>query len=114
MSQKRNQWKMLSKMIAIVSKEFEGKLDKGGRPYVTHCIRVMDGVDQSDPELMQIAMGHDLVEDTDWTYDMLRKEGFSERVIEGIMRLTHDPDMDYMKYIRIQIAPSADAKAVKK
>lgn len=121
MSEKRNQWKMLSKMIAIVSVAFEGKLDKGGRPYITHCIRVMDGVDQNDPEQMQIAMGHDLVEDTKhlegdkkWTLERLRAEGFSERVVDGIARLTHDPDMDYMEYIRVQVAPSKDAREVKK
>jgi len=119
--EKRNQWKMLSKMIAIVSVAFEGKLDKGGRPYTTHCIRVMDGVDQNDPEQMQIAMGHDLIEDTiklegdkKWTIERLRNEGFSERVLDGIKRMTHDPDMEYMEYIRVQIAPSFDAKACKK
>lgn len=101
-------------MISIVSVTFEGRLDKGGRPYTTHCIRVMDGVDQSDPELMQIAMGHDLVEDTYWTYEMLRKEDFSERVIDGIRAMTHDPDMDYMVYIKTQIAPHKDAKPCKK
>lgn len=111
---KKNQWKMLSKMIAVVSKEFVNVLDKGGRPYITHCIRVMDGVNQNDPELKQIAMGHDLVEDTRWTFDMLREEGFSERVISGIKALTHPEGMDYMEYIRIQIAPSKDAKEVKK
>jgi (p)ppGpp synthase/HD superfamily hydrolase len=116
MTQKRNQWKMLSKMIAIVSEEFNGRLDKGGRPYVTHCIRVMDGVDQNDPEQMQIAMGHDLIEDSEgrWTAQRLREEGFSERVVKAIERLTHDPDMDYMEYIRVQVAPDPDSKAVKK
>lgn len=105
---------MLSVMIAIVSKEFENVLDKGGRPYILHCYRVMGGVDQNDPELMQIAFGHDLVEDTDWTIDMLRQEGFSERVCDGIRRLTHDSDVPYMDYIKTEIAPSKDAKSVKK
>jgi hypothetical protein len=56
----RNQEKMLSKMIAIASANFNGKLDKGGKPYILHCFRVMDGVKHLGPEVMQIAMAHGL------------------------------------------------------
>ena len=113
---KRNEWKMLSKMITIVSEEFNGRLDKGGRPYILHCIRVMDGVDQNDPELMQIAIGHDLIEDSDgrWTAERLREEGFSERVISGIVAMTHDPEVPYMEYIKTQIVANEDATKCKK
>lgn len=42
---------------------------------------------------------HDLVEDTHWTLEKLREEGFSERVIEGIKLLTKLPEISYDKYI---------------
>lgn len=109
----RNQEKMLSKMIAIVSANFNGVLDKGGKPYILHCLRVMDSVKHLGPEVMQIAVGHDLVEDTDVTLDYLKEQGFSDRVIEAIKLLTHDQAMPYDVYIK-RLSFNDDAKAVKK
>lgn len=109
----RNQEKMLSKMIAIVSANFNGVLDKGGKPYILHCLRVMDSVKHLGPEVMQIAVGHDLVEDTDVTLDYLKEQGFSDRVIEAIKLLTHDQAMSYDVYIK-RLSFNDDAKAVKK
>jgi len=33
--------KMLAKMLTLVVTKFEGKTDKGGKPYFLHCLRVM-------------------------------------------------------------------------
>lgn len=109
----RNQEKMLSKMIAIVSANFNGVLDKGGKPYILHCLRVMDSVKHLGPEVMQIAVGHDLVEDTDVTLEYLKEQGFSDRVVEAIKLLTHDQAMSYDVYIK-RLSFNDDAKAVKK
>jgi len=98
---KKDQWQMLSLMIAIVSEAFKDDLDKGGHPYVLHCLAVMYGVDQNDPEQMQIAMGHDLPEDKpEWTKEKLRGLGFSERVIEGVHGMKHRPGESYDDYIK--------------
>jgi (p)ppGpp synthase/HD superfamily hydrolase len=58
---------MLAVAIALAAKVFEDKTDKSGKPYILHCLRVMNGVDQNDEEQMQIAVLHDVVEDTDTT-----------------------------------------------
>ena len=50
---------MLDKAIAIAAKEFEGKHDKGGNPYILHCLHVMHKVGPDDHELMIIAVHHD-------------------------------------------------------
>lgn len=108
---------MLGKAIAIAAKEFADKTDKGGKPYMLHCLHVMHKVGPDDQELMAIAVLHDLVEDTDWTFEMLRDEGFSDRVINALRLLTHYPighseGKTYDDYIK-GIATNEDARAVK-
>jgi len=94
-----NQWEMLSKAIALAAEKFNGVLDKGGKPYTLHLIRVMSAMPDDDPELQQIAVLHDVVEDTDITLKDLINMGFSPRVIDALKLLTHDADDSYIKYI---------------
>ena len=103
---------MLAKAIAITSKAFEHRFDKGGKPYILHCLYVMGKMPVNDPELQQIAVMHDLVEDTGWTLDDLRKEGFSERVVAGVGIMTHNHEVPYDDYIHL-IATNKDARLVK-
>lgn len=63
----------LSKAIAITSAAFVGKNDKGGQPYILHCLYVMDKVKHLGNEVMCAAVMHDLIEDTDCTFDELRQ-----------------------------------------
>ena len=103
----------LDNAIAITSALFIGKYDKGGQPYILHCLHVMNSVSQSDHELMSIAVMHDLVEDTATTINHLRVEGFSDRVLSGVSALTHMPSEPYDDYIK-RVADNPDAKLVKR
>lgn len=108
---------MLDRAISITAGAFEGKFDKGGQPYILHCLHVMHKVGPDDHELMTIAVMHDLIEDTDWTFEMLHEEGFSTRVIDALMLLTHFPighpaGQTYENYIK-GIATNDDARKVK-
>jgi (p)ppGpp synthase/HD superfamily hydrolase len=103
---------MLAKAIALAANVFENKTDKSGQPYILHCLRVMNGVDQNDSELMQIAILHDVVEDTDITLQYLSSTGFSTRVIVALNLLTHKGTDTYEDYIK-GIATNKDAVAVK-
>lgn len=99
---------MLSKAISITAEAFIGKYDKGGKPYILHCIHVMRQMPQDDLELQQIAVLHDLIEDTDYTIYDLGDLGFSDRVLYGVTCLTHDEFVDYDEYIKgISINPDA-------
>lgn len=104
---------MLDKAIAIAAMEFAGKFDKGGKPYILHCLHVMHKVGPDDQELMTIAVLHDLIEDTPWTIQRLMSEGFSHRVVMAIDCLTHEDDVSYDDYIR-RIATNEDARKVKR
>ncbi len=100
--------------VAIAAKGFKNKTDKAGRPYIMHCVRVMNylGPD-ADEEEQCIAMLHDCPEDDICDFDYLRKKGFSERVITAVMLLTHDNSVPYMTYIKA-LAHNKDAVKVKK
>lgn len=103
---------MLSKMLSLVVEAFAGVYDKGGRPYVLHCLQVMMWLDEDDEELQCIGLGHDLLEDTDVSEDRLNELGFSARVIEGIKALTKVPGETYEEY-KAKVKSNRDAVKVK-
>jgi (p)ppGpp synthase/HD superfamily hydrolase len=90
---------MLAKAIAIASSAFEHKVDKGGKPYILHCLRVMYNVEYLGDEAMIVAVLHDLIEDTDWTAEMLIEEGFARPTVEMIKMMTHIDGEPYDDYI---------------
>lgn len=116
MNIERNQWQMLGLAIEIIATAFAGKTDKGGKPYILHCLHVMNHVNQNDPELMQIAVMHDLLEDCRDTWDLskLQELGFSNRVLEALDLLNHLDEWDYLDVYIVNIAKNPDAKAVKR
>lgn len=81
----------LNVMIVLAVNGHNGQYDKAGMPYILHCLKVMHYLKSEDYELLAIAVGHDLIEDTKTTYAQLRELGISERVIDGIMALTKLP-----------------------
>lgn len=105
---------MLGKAIAIAAQAFANTKDKGGRPYILHCIYVMNSVRHLGDLAMICAILHDLIEDCpDWSYERLTKEGFSEEVIVILQLLTHRPETSYDDYIKA-IAIHPIAKEIKK
>ena len=48
-----------------------------------------------------LAILHDVVEDTDWTFEALREEEFTETIIEALKTVTkHSDDEDYDEFIQ--------------
>lgn len=89
----------LDTMLRLVATEFEGKYDKGGYPYVLHCLAVMDSVRHLGYKAMMIGVGHDLLEDTDITSRDLANMNFNPIVIEGIVAMTHKEGQTYDEYL---------------
>ena len=87
----------LEKAIAIAVRAHEGQKDKAGAPYVLHPIRLMVRMD-SELE-MTAAVLHDVVEDSAWTLELLRAEGFSEEVLEVVDHLTRREGESYDDYV---------------
>ncbi|MBK6616680.1 hypothetical protein [Ottowia sp.] len=103
----------LASMFALVAVVFAKKVDKGGRPYLIHLAWVMMALGTDDVELLCIALGHDLFEDSDVTAAKLRELGFSERVIEGIRCLTRLEGETEAEY-RAKVKSNADSIRVKR
>jgi hypothetical protein len=87
----------LDDALALVVAKFHGVTDKAGQPYVLHCLRVMLGV--SGSLARQVAVMHDLVEDTDVTLNDLRTLAFAEEVIAGVELVTHFGTDSYADYV---------------
>jgi len=104
----------LAKAIFIACTGFLGKVDKGGHPYILHCLRVMHKLHTDDEDLNIIAVLHDLVEDCpeEWSFPKLQAEGFSKRVLNALVLLTHDKEVPYDDYIKA-ISHNHDATMVK-
>lgn len=105
---------LLGTAIAIASCVHESQKDKGGNAYILHPMRIMMRLRTDDEELMQIAILHDVVEDSkgEWTIDRLWGEGFSARVCGALELLTHDHNDSYEEYIK-KISTNKDALRVK-
>lgn len=89
----------LERAIEIAVKAHKGQLDKSGRPYIEHLIRVMT-LGKTDNEKI-VGVLHDLLEDTNMTSQDLIDEGFNSEIITAIELLTKEPtDNDYTTYIK--------------
>ena len=83
--------------------------DRSGTPYIFHPFHVAE---QMDDELsVCTALLHDVIEDTEITFEDLTGE-FPEEVVEALRCLTRDKNMNYFDYIR-KLRKNAIAKKVK-
>ena len=91
---------MLNKAIEIAAKAHAGQVDKGGKPYIMHPLRVLLNFCETESEAVKIcAILHDVVEDTDVTFEVLRAEGFSEEIITALDCLTKRSGESYEDFI---------------
>jgi len=84
--------------------------DKSGLPYIFHPFHIAEQM--SDEITVCVALLHDVVEDTDMTFEKLSELGFTTEIIEALKLLTHDDSVPYMDYVK-EIAKNPVAKAVK-
>lgn len=96
----------LERAIALAVIAHDGQQDKAGAPYILHPLRVMMGLQREEERMAAVL--HDVVEDSQITLEMLRAEGFSERVLRVVDLLTHRAGDDHESYIqRLQQDPVA-------
>lgn len=76
----------LERAIQIATEAHKGQLDKAGRDYIGHPLRVMKMGKTEDEKIVGVL--HDVIEDTGWTFEMLEAEGFSREVIEALKCVT--------------------------
>lgn len=88
---------MLEKAVRLAVEAHSGQRDKAGAPYVLHPLRMMFRLDT--PAEKMVALLHDVVEDTAWTLEALRREGFSEEIVAAVDCMTRQEDESYDAFI---------------
>ena len=91
----------------IAQEAHEGQVDKAGEDYFMHPMRVM--LRCKDEKERIVALLHDVVEDSDWTFEMLEEEGYTSDIIEALKCLTKtSEDENYDDFIaRVMTNPMA-------
>src|SRR5258708_26393989 len=87
----------LARAIAVAAQAHIDQQDKSGAPYILHPLRMMLRMD-TEPE-MRGAVLHDVVEDTEWSIDKLRSEGFPEVVLTAVESVTHRAGESYDAFV---------------
>ena len=77
---------MLQKAIQIATEAHKGQLDKSGKDYIGHPLRVMEMGKTEEEKIVGVL--HDVVEDTSWTFEALEAEGFSPEIIAALRCVT--------------------------
>jgi (p)ppGpp synthase/HD superfamily hydrolase len=102
---------LVEKAIALAVAAHAGEVDKQGKPYILHPLRLM--MQMETAEEMITAVLHDVIEDTPITLEALGQQGFPEAVLEALALLTHDTaGASYEEYIAA-IKPNSLARKVK-
>ena len=99
----------IDKAIELASKAHAADYDLDGNPTILHPLAVgMMG--RNDTERI-VGFLHDVVEDTQYSFEDLIEMGFSKVVIETLRLLTHDKETPYMEYIK-RICKSKNSAAI--
>jgi (p)ppGpp synthase/HD superfamily hydrolase len=93
-----NEEQLLEKAIAIAVEAHRGQRDRYGLPYILHPIRVMCRMDSATEKI--VAILHDVVEDTDWTFTDLQEEGFSRIVLDALDSVTKREGEAYEDFVK--------------
>ncbi|MEO0556958.1 MAG: HD domain-containing protein [Bacteroidota bacterium] len=88
----------LERAIVIATEAHAGERDKGGAHYILHPLRVMLSMTTEAEQIAAVL--HDVVEDSEWTLDALRGEGFSEEVVRAIDHLTRRDGETYAAFVQ--------------
>jgi molybdopterin-guanine dinucleotide biosynthesis protein len=96
--------------LNIAKKAHKGQVDKAGEDYIHHPLAVAENFvnmnqnqngnqNENDDFYYITAVLHDVVEDTDMTFDDLRAYGFSEEVIAAVDAITKRKGEKYDDYL---------------
>ena len=88
---------LINKAKELATLHHKGQTDKAGKPYIQHPLRLMEAVNSTNEKI--VAVLHDIVEDTDISFEDLRDEGFSQTIIEALRCVTKLDGENYEDFI---------------
>ena len=89
---------LLEKALRIAVEAHAGQVDKSGKPYIFHPLRVCCRC-FTDEEKM-VALLHDTIEDTEITTEDLLSEGFPPYIVEAILSISRNEDETYEEFVK--------------
>ena len=92
----------LKRAIEIATLAHKGQVDKAGEDYINHPLRVMNAGKTENEKIVGVL--HDVIEDTDWTFEKLEAEGFSKEIIAALQCVTklseNEPYDDFIARVK--------------
>ena len=89
--------KKVKKALQIAFDAHKDQVDKTGLPYIYHPFYLATQMETEDSII--VALLHDVVEDSPYTFEDLENHGFSTTIIATLRLLTHEDSEDYITYI---------------
>lgn len=100
----------IEQAVELAFKAHKGQKDLEGKPEIMHPMIV--GMQGKTKQEKIAGILHDVVEDSSYTLDDLRKLGVDEEILEALALLTHDKaKMSYDEYVE-NIAKSGNTTAI--
>lgn len=95
--------------LEIAMKAHKGQRDLDGNPVILHPLTVaLKGNNESE---IVAGLLHDVVEDTEWTFEDLLEAGIEPEAVDALRLLTHSKDVPYLDYVQ-RIADSHNPIAI--
>lgn len=88
---------LLETAIRLAAKVHRGQVDRFGKPYILHVMRVM--MRGQDLEEQLLGALHDVLERSELTVDDLAKKGFPPRVLKALLHISRVEPETYEQYI---------------
>lgn len=85
------------KAMQIAIKVHSGQLDKAGKPYIAHPVRVERMCSKQEDRL--VALLHDTVEDGNIASEYLLIVGFPKEVVDAVLSVSRKRGEDYFDFI---------------
>lgn len=89
---------LLEKALQIATDAHIHQVDKAGKAYIFHPIRVANRCCTEEEKI--VALLHDTIEDTEVTAEYLLMEGFPRNIVDAILSVTHNKDESYEDFIK--------------
>lgn len=101
---------LTKKALEIAFDAHKDQTDKGGTPYIYHSFYL--ATQMTDEYSICVALLHDVIEHSKYSFDDLTKAGFPQEVINAIKLLTFNKKTSYLDYI-FKLKTSTLATSVK-
>ena len=87
----------LEDAIRLAVEAHQGQKDKVGQPYILHPLRVMFRLTSDDERMVGVL--HDVVEDTKYTFEDLRRMGYPEKILQALDGVTRRDNESYEDFV---------------